>query len=144
MRPAQFSGRQPADVYVDPVTSFISTICASVKRLFLISSALQVGQTLHHDEGTSGWQVKTLAYFWRLNVSFHPRNDCQSDIKTMPSDALILVGDKEEAVDGAALLKDAGYQGNVEILARSTHFGVLHAPEALKRAADCVASIAEP
>ena len=34
-------------------------ICASVKRLFLMSSApSQVGQTLHHGEGASGGQVR--------------------------------------------------------------------------------------
>ncbi|MBK5944873.1 hypothetical protein CCR83_00020, partial [Rhodobacter veldkampii DSM 11550] len=38
----------------------IPIICASVKRLFLMSSApSQVGQTLHHSEGTSGGQVTT-------------------------------------------------------------------------------------
>jgi NAD(P)-dependent dehydrogenase (short-subunit alcohol dehydrogenase family) len=36
----------------------IPIICASVKRLFLMSSApSQVGQTLHHSEGSSGGQV---------------------------------------------------------------------------------------
>jgi hypothetical protein len=39
----------------------IPMICASVKRLFLMSSApSQVGQTLHHGEGTSGGQVRRM------------------------------------------------------------------------------------
>jgi hypothetical protein len=37
----------------------IPMICASVKRLFLMSSApSQVGQTLHQSEGHSGGQVR--------------------------------------------------------------------------------------
>ena len=54
MLPAQLCRWQPVDVYVDPVSSIIPIICASVKRLFLIRLLLQVGQTLHHSEGTSG------------------------------------------------------------------------------------------
>ena len=95
----------------------------------------------------SAWNgTETLAYSWRLNVSFHPRNDYQSDIQAMSANALILVGDKDEAVDGAALLallKDAGYQGSAEVLAQTTHFGIFHAPEALQRVADYVATIPE-
>ena len=95
----------------------------------------------------SAWNgTETLAYSWRLNLSFHPRNDYQSDIKAMPANALILAGDKDEAVDGAALLallKDAGYPGRAEILPQTTHFGIFHAPEALQRVADYVATIPE-
>jgi non-heme chloroperoxidase len=90
--------------------------------------------------------TETLAYSWRLNVSYHPRNDYVSDVKAMPSNALVLVGDKDEAVDGAALLgllKAAGYQGGAEVLAQTTHFGVFHNAEALKRTADFVAGVPE-
>jgi hypothetical protein len=64
----------------------------------------------------------------------------------MPANALILVGDNDEAVDGAALLgllKDAGYSGGAEILTQTTHFGIFHDPGALKRVLDYVASIPE-
>jgi non-heme chloroperoxidase len=95
----------------------------------------------------SAWNgTETLAYSWRLNRSYHPRDDYQSDIEAMPANALIFVGDKDEAVDGAALLgllKDAGYRGAAEILAQTTHFGIFHDPGALKRVADYVASIPE-
>ncbi len=95
----------------------------------------------------SAWNgTETLAYSWRLNLSFHPRNDYQSDVRAMPSNALILVGDKDEAVDGAALLallKDAGYRGSAELLAQTTHFGMFNDAGALERVADYVASIAE-
>jgi pimeloyl-ACP methyl ester carboxylesterase len=96
----------------------------------------------------SAWNgTETLAYSWRLNVSYHPRNDYASDVKAMPANALVLVGDKDEAVDGAALLgllKDAGYRGSAEVLAQTNHFGIFHNAEALKRTADYVAGIAEP
>jgi non-heme chloroperoxidase len=96
----------------------------------------------------SAWNgTETLAYSWRLNRSYHSRDDYQSDMAAMPANALILVGDNDEAVDGAALLallQDAGYRGGTEILAQTTHFGIFHSPEALKRVADYVASIPEP
>ena len=96
----------------------------------------------------SAWNgTETLAYSWRLNVSYHPRNDYASDVKAMPSNALILVGDKDEAVDGAALLallKEAGYRGSAEILPQTNHFGIFHDAGALKRTVDYVAGIAEP
>jgi pimeloyl-ACP methyl ester carboxylesterase len=95
----------------------------------------------------SAWDgTETLAYSWRLNVSYHPRSDYASDVKAMPSDSLVLVGDKDEAVDGAALLgllKAAGYRGGAEVLAQTTHFGVFHNAEALKRTADFVAGVPE-
>jgi non-heme chloroperoxidase len=93
----------------------------------------------------SAWNgTETLTYSWRLNSSYHPRNDYASDVRAMPANALILVGDSDEAVDGSALLallKDAGYRGAAEILAQTTHFGIFHTPEALQRVADYVASI---
>ena len=95
----------------------------------------------------SAWDgTETLAYSWRLNVSYHPRNDYESDVKAMPSNALVLVGDKDEAVDGAALLgllKAAGYRGGAEVLAQTTHFGIFHDAKALKRTVDYVASVHE-
>ncbi len=39
--------------------------------------------------------TETLAYSWRLNSSYHPRNDYASDVTAMPSDSLVLVGDKD-------------------------------------------------
>ena len=95
----------------------------------------------------SAWNgTETLGYSWRLNSSYHPRNDYASDVRAMPANALILVGDKDEAVDGAALLgllSDVGYRGDAEILAHTTHFGIFHTPEALKRVAEYVATISE-
>lgn len=95
----------------------------------------------------SAWNgTETLAYSWRLNSSYHPRNDHGADVKAMPSNALILVGDKDEAVDGVALLdllKAEGYAGGAEILPQTNHFGIFHIPEALKRTAEYVASVPE-
>lgn len=95
----------------------------------------------------SAWNgTETLAYSWRLNVSYHPRNDYVSDVKAMPANALILVGEKDEAIDGAALLhllKVSGYRGKAEILPQTTHFGIFHDAAALKRTADYVAGIPE-
>ena len=90
--------------------------------------------------------TETLAYSWRLNVSYHPRDDYTSDVKAMPSNALVLVGDRDEAVDSAALLdllKAAGYRGSAEVLAQVTHFGIFHDAEAVKRTTDFVAHVPE-
>ena len=90
---------------------------------------------------------ETLAYSWRLNVSYHPRNDYEADVKAMPSNSLMLVGDKDEAVDSTALLdllKASGYRGSAEVLAQTTHFGVFHDAEALKRTTDFIATIPMP
>ena len=93
----------------------------------------------------SAWNgTETLAYSWRLNVSYHPRNDYQSDIKAMPANSLILAGEKDEAVDGPALLdllKTADYKGGAEILPQTTHFGIFHDEAALKRTLDYVESV---
>jgi hypothetical protein len=65
----------------------------------------------------------------------------------MPSNALVLVGDKDEAVDSTALLdllKANGYRGSAEVLAQTTHFGVFHNAEALKRTTDFIAAVQEP
>ncbi len=91
--------------------------------------------------------TETLAYSWRLNVSYHPRGDYASDVKSMPSNALVLVGDKDEAVDSTALLdllKANGYRGSAEVLAQTTHFGVFHNAEALKRTTDFIATLQGP
>lgn len=91
--------------------------------------------------------TETLAYSWRLNVSYHPRGDYASDMKSMPSNALVLVGDKDEAVDSTALLdllKANGYRGSAEVLAQTTHFGVFHNAEALKRTTDFIAAVQGP
>lgn len=88
--------------------------------------------------------TETLAYSWRLNVSYHPRNDNVPDITAMPSRTLMLVGDKDEAVDGSALLdllKAAGYRGRAEIVGQTTHFGIFHNAEALKRMTDFIAGV---
>lgn len=88
--------------------------------------------------------TETLAYSWRLNLSYHPRNDHAADVAAMPSRSLILVGDKDEAVDGSALLdllKAAGYRGNAEVIGQTTHFGIFHNDETLKRMTDFIAGV---
>ena len=91
--------------------------------------------------------TETLAYSWRLNVSYHPHNDYGADVKAMPPESLVLVGDKDEAVDATALLdllKASGYRGTAEILAETTHFGIFHDPAALKRMTDFIATVPLP
>lgn len=65
----------------------------------------------------------------------------------MPSNSLVLVGDKDEAVDSAALLdllKANGYRGSVEVLAQTTHFGIFHDTGALKNMTDFITTVPAP
>src|SRR3984885_4860698 len=47
--------------------------------------------------------TETLSYSYRLNVSYHPRNDYAADLKTLGGNALVLVGADDQAIDPPAL-----------------------------------------
>ena len=51
--------------------------------------------------------TETLAYSYRLNTSYHPRYNYQRDIAATGKDALVLVGENDEANNAAA------YRGGV-------------------------------
>jgi acetyl esterase/lipase len=87
---------------------------------------------------------ETLAYSWRLNVSYHPRNAYAGDVAAMPPGSLVLVGARDEAVDAQGLgtvLREAGYRGGSEVLPDINHFGIFRDPAALKRVTEFVASV---
>lgn len=103
--------------------------------------------TIAFNKPASTWDgTETLAYSWRLNLSYHPRGDGGPDVEAIPTTALVLVGERDEAVDGPALLgllNAAGYRGRAEILPQTTHFGIFETSEALQRVADFVAGVPE-
>ncbi len=71
--------------------------------------------------------TETLTYSYRLNTSYHPRYSYKRDIKAMDDKVLVLIGEQDEAVDGAELEKIISGQlpaSNVKILPGVNHFGV--------------------
>ena len=88
--------------------------------------------------------TETLTYSWRLNVSYHPRNSYAADVQAMPPGSLVLVGERDEAIDPQALggvLKEANYRGAFEILPEISHFGIFHDPKSLARVSDYLATV---
>ena len=88
--------------------------------------------------------TETLAYSWRLNVSYHPRNSYAADVAAMPPGSLVLVGDRDEAIDPQALgsvLKEAGFRGTFETMVETTHFGIFSDAKALARVSEYLATV---
>ena len=50
-----------------------------------------------------GTATETLSYSYRLNVSYHPRNNYQADLRALPEHTLVLIGANDAAVDADAL-----------------------------------------
>jgi non-heme chloroperoxidase len=71
--------------------------------------------------------TETLSYSYRLNASYHPRPRYHNDIKALAARTLVLVGDKDEAVDPRALrelIADDAPQAQMKILRDVNHFGI--------------------
>ncbi len=78
--------------------------------------------------------TETLAYSYRLNMSYHPRFDYGADIRAMGNDVLIVVGEDDEAVDGVVLktlVADNAPMARVAILPNVNHFGIFTKPSSL-------------
>ncbi len=78
--------------------------------------------------------TETLAYSYRLNTSYHPRFDFAADIRAMGNDVVVVVGEHDEAVDGAVLrnlIIDNAPLAKVAILPNVNHFGVFSDPSSL-------------
>ena len=82
--------------------------------------------------------TETLAYSYRLNVSYHPDIRYKGEIAKLPRGALILVGEADQAVDAAALtqiFREHAPQVSVETLAGVDHFGVFNSEAAIDKMA---------
>jgi non-heme chloroperoxidase len=84
--------------------------------------------------------TETLSYSYRLNTSYHPRYDYQADIRTLQEKALlVLVGDRDEAVDAealAALFASDVTNTTIEVLPGVGHFALFADDAALAAIAD--------
>jgi len=78
--------------------------------------------------------TETLAYSYRLNVSYHPRLRYQNDLRALPEQTLMLVGENDEANDPqklqAVFAADAP-RTRTAILPGIDHFGIFSDPAAL-------------
>lgn len=78
--------------------------------------------------------TETLAYSYRLNVSYHPRSRYQNDLRALPERTLMLVGQNDEANDPeklqAVFAADAP-AARTMILPGISHFGIFSDPAAL-------------
>jgi pimeloyl-ACP methyl ester carboxylesterase len=76
--------------------------------------------------------TETLAYSYRLNVSYHPRFKYQNDIRALGERTLVLVGEKDEAIVPQALREVFAQdlpQAQVQILPGISHFGIFNDPK---------------
>ncbi len=90
--------------------------------------------------------TETLSYSYRLNASYHPRVRYHNDIKALAPRTLVLIGDKDEAIDADALrelIADDAPQAQMKILPDVNHFGVFQDRAALDVIALWISSLPE-
>jgi non-heme chloroperoxidase len=90
--------------------------------------------------------TETLSYSYRLNASYHPRNDYAADLRALPQQTLVLIGAGDEAVDADALrslMAADAPRAEVKILTGISHFGIFSDPQALEAAAAWLRSLPE-
>ncbi|NNL85372.1 MAG: alpha/beta fold hydrolase [Myxococcales bacterium] len=72
--------------------------------------------------------TQTVSYSHRLNLSYHPRLPAKRDLARLPSETLVLVGGRDEAIDADALtelFRRNAPEVEVEIVAPLNHFRIL-------------------
>jgi pimeloyl-ACP methyl ester carboxylesterase len=71
--------------------------------------------------------TETLAYSHRLNASMHPRHRYARDLAALDGKAIVLIGDRDEAIDAVALrgvFESHAPRARVTILPGVDHFGI--------------------
>ena len=90
--------------------------------------------------------TETLSYSYRLNASYHPRSNYDTDIRALPKQTFVLVGADDQAVDSEALRAlfsaDAPY-AKVTAMPGISHFGIFSDPAALDAAAAWIRGLPE-
>jgi non-heme chloroperoxidase len=83
--------------------------------------------------------TETLSYSYRLNASYHPRQNYHADIRALPARTLVLVGANDTAVDAEALralIAADAPAAQMKIMPGISHFGIFSDPGTLDVAAD--------
>jgi len=78
--------------------------------------------------------TETLAYSYRLNVSYHPRYRYQPDLHALGDRALVMIGENDEAIDAAVLrsvIAADAPDARFEALPGVNHFGIFREATAL-------------
>lgn len=71
--------------------------------------------------------TETLTYSYRLNASYHPRQRYIADMRKLTNNAMILIGEHDEAIDAQRLLKLANQispEAEFKVLSDMNHFGI--------------------
>lgn len=92
--------------------------------------AIQFSMPAALRDGPSGHQA-TLAYSWRLNLSYAPRGDYLADVAALPRFQLI-VGAMDEsfvATAYAPLMSEVTVAGQYHVIEGAGHLGVVDAPQ---------------
>jgi non-heme chloroperoxidase len=90
--------------------------------------------------------TETLSYSYRLNLSYHPRFKYDADIRALSPRTLVMVGDRDTAVDGGALhtlMAADAPQAEMKILPDVSHFGVFSDPPAIEAATTWMRTLPE-
>jgi non-heme chloroperoxidase len=79
--------------------------------------------------------TETLSYSHRLNLSYHPRDKGLADLRSLGARALVLIGEKDEAIDAQALrtlIAANSPATEMRILPGISHFGIFQEQAALE------------
>jgi non-heme chloroperoxidase len=71
--------------------------------------------------------TETLSYSYRLNASYHPRNNYMADVRRLTDNAMIFIGEKDEAIDAQrlkTLLNRKSPATRITILPDVNHFAI--------------------
>ncbi len=85
--------------------------------------------------------TETLAYSHRLNASMHPRYRFAGDLAALDDRAVVLIGDRDEAIDSTALrgiFAAHAPRAAFAILPGVNHFGVFNDPVAIAAIAEAL------
>lgn len=77
--------------------------------------------------------TETLSYTYRLNASYHPRHPFETDLQSLAGDVIVLVGEKDEAIDAEilkSLFSEHAPQAAFTIAQGLSHFEIFSHPSA--------------
>ena len=112
------------------------------KRLFGLVALNAVGVSgldalpiLELNKPAALWDgTETLAYSYRMNLSLHPRANWSKDLRALGAGSLVMIGDRDEAIDAQALkaLFDQHVPGTAfRTLPGVDHLGIFMEPAAI-------------
>ena len=108
-------------------------------RLFNGLRIIQFNKPREFQDGT-----ETLGYSYRLNVSYHPRNDHKRDLSALGEHVLVMMGADDEQNDAVAMVQlfgECDAKARVDVLAGVNHLGIMADQSMLKEAGEWIAGL---